>query len=137
MRTANTKDIVRAVEENQLDLGLVTMPIRGRAFAVTPLIEDELVVIGPADDHALPAVVTPGALGTLPLVYYESGGDTRHLVEEWFGQAGVAVRPIMELGSVEATKELVAAGLGYAILPRMAVPPGMGPMMSGGPPRHG
>jgi DNA-binding transcriptional LysR family regulator len=32
--TGNTLDIVRAVEENRLDLGLVTLPANGRSLAV-------------------------------------------------------------------------------------------------------
>jgi DNA-binding transcriptional LysR family regulator len=32
--TGNTLDIVRAVEENRLDLGLVTLPANGRNLAV-------------------------------------------------------------------------------------------------------
>ena len=35
--------------------------------------------------------------------------------------AGVAFQPIMELGSVEAMKELIGAGLGCGVLPRMAL----------------
>ncbi|WP_228735801.1 LysR family transcriptional regulator, partial [Klebsiella quasipneumoniae] len=33
--TGNTLDVVRAVEENRLDLGLVTLPVQGRSLAVT------------------------------------------------------------------------------------------------------
>ncbi|MBX6324092.1 MAG: LysR family transcriptional regulator, partial [Rhodospirillaceae bacterium] len=39
----------------------------------------------------------------------------------WFARGGAALRPVMSLGSVEAIKELVAAGLGCAVLPGMAV----------------
>jgi DNA-binding transcriptional LysR family regulator len=43
------------------------------------------------------------------------------LVDDWFRRGGSEARPIMELGSVEAIKELVHAGLGCGILPRMAL----------------
>jgi DNA-binding transcriptional LysR family regulator len=36
---------------------------------------------------------------------------------EWFQNAGVELRPVMELGNSEAIKTLVAAGVGVAILP--------------------
>ncbi|NDL58678.1 LysR family transcriptional regulator [Phytoactinopolyspora mesophila] len=121
VRTGNTTDILKLVEENRLDVALVTTPAPGRIFEVTPVLSDELVVIAPADDDALPHTVTPGTLSTLPLVLYEPGGHSRRLVDDWFARAGIAVKPIMELGSVEAIKELVGAGLGYAILPGMAV----------------
>ena len=33
----------------------------------------------------------------------------------------MAVTPVMQLGSIEAIKRMVRAGLGYSIVPRMAV----------------
>jgi DNA-binding transcriptional LysR family regulator len=60
----------------------------------------------------------------LPLLLYEPGGNTRRLVDAWFARAGVTLQPVMSLGSVEAIKELVGAGLGCAVLPRMAIRPG-------------
>ncbi|MGI9502725.1 MAG: LysR family transcriptional regulator substrate-binding protein, partial [Geminicoccaceae bacterium] len=69
----------------------------------------------------LPSMVTPANLAKLPLVLYEAGGNTRRLVDEWFARAGVGMTPIMDLGSVEAIKELVGAGLGCAVLPGAAI----------------
>ncbi len=42
-------------------------------------------------------------------------------MDAWFRRAGLAPRPIMELGSVEAIKVLTESGLGATILPRTAV----------------
>lgn len=33
----------------------------------------------------------------------------------------LAIAPVMQLGSIEAIKRMVRAGLGYSIVPRMAV----------------
>ncbi|MGZ2987130.1 LysR family transcriptional regulator substrate-binding protein, partial [Pseudomonas aeruginosa] len=41
VRTGNTADILRAVEENLLDVGFVTLPVVGRMFAVTPVLAEE------------------------------------------------------------------------------------------------
>ncbi len=43
------------------------------------------------------------------------------IIDQWFRDAGHAPRAGMELGGVEAIKEMVAAGLGCSILPAMAV----------------
>ena len=51
----------------------------------------------------------------------EAGGNTRTIVDAWFRRAGVAAKPIMELGSVEAIKVLVESGLGASILPKLAL----------------
>jgi DNA-binding transcriptional LysR family regulator len=118
--TGNTSDILKLLEENALDLGLVTLPAPGRMFEVTPLLEDEFVAIASVEIH-LSAKVSPAALAKLPVVLYEPAGRTRRIVDEWFRRAGVSLKPVMELGSVEAIKQLVGAGLGAAVLPGMAV----------------
>lgn len=120
VKTGNTADILRALEENALDVGLVTLPAPGRVFAVTPVLDDEFVAIFPAREKA-PRRVTPAALSRLPIVLFEPGANTRRLVDDWFTAGGASARPSMELGSVEAIKELVAAGLGCSVLPRMAL----------------
>ena len=119
--TGNTADVLKALDENTLDLGLVTLPAAGRMLEVTPVLEDAFVAIAAADDDRLPAVVTPAALAKLPVILYEAGGNTRRIVDQWFAQAGVSVAPVMDLGSVEAIKEVVGAGLGCAVLPGSAM----------------
>ena len=121
VRTGNTADVLKALEENALDIGLVTLPAPGRMFQVTPVLDDAFVAVAAADDDRLPAVVTPAVLATLPVVLYEAGGNTRRIVDQWFARAGVSLTPVMDLGSVEAIKELVGAGLGCAVLPESAV----------------
>jgi DNA-binding transcriptional LysR family regulator len=119
--TGNTPDIVRRVEENALDAALVTLPVASRALQVTPVLEDRFVTIAPRAMVAGRSTLTPAALATLPLVLFEPGANTRALVDDWFRAAGHVARPAMELGSVEAMKEMVAAGLGCAVLPGLAV----------------
>ena len=121
VRTGNTADVLKDLAENWIDIGLVTLPAPGRMFEVTPLLEDDFVAVAAADDDRLPAVVTPASLTTLPVMLYEAGGNTRRVVDDWFAKAGVRLTPAMDLGSVEAIKELVGAGLGCAILPGSAI----------------
>ncbi|MBX8496281.1 LysR family transcriptional regulator [Pseudomonas cichorii] len=119
--TGNTDGILKAVEENRLDLALVTLPASGRSLEVTPLLEDEFVAIFAIQQELLPEAFTPQVLSDYPLVVFEAGSSTRLLINEWYLQAGIRIKPVMELGSIEAIKEMVAAGLGYSIVPRMSV----------------
>jgi DNA-binding transcriptional LysR family regulator len=121
VRTGNTDDMVRAVEENRLDIALVTLPASGRNVLITPILQDEFVAIFPAADPSLPMTFSPDALSAYPFVVFESGSSTRLLIDDWFRQAGSSNNPIMELGSIEAIKEMVSAGLGFSIVPRMAL----------------
>jgi DNA-binding transcriptional LysR family regulator len=121
VHTGNTADVLRLMEDNIVDVGFVTGPIYGRPFSATPAFSDEQVAVFPKRGFDVPKSATPAALAVLPLVMFEPGGNTRRVVEDWFAKSGVVPRPVMELGSVEAIKELIAAGLGCGVLPRLAV----------------
>ncbi|QRM53324.1 LysR family transcriptional regulator [Sinorhizobium sp. BG8] len=118
----NTDDVLRHLEANRLDIAVVTLPAPGRAFEVEPFYEDELLAVAPRD-----AVMPEGgpdarylAEAVEVLMLYE-GGNTRVATDQWMEAAGQRARPAMEFGSVEAIKELVAAGLGWSILPSLAL----------------
>ena len=117
----NTLEVVRAIEENRLDLGLCTLPANGRSLAVMPVLEEEFVCIFSDGQDELPWSLTPEILQSLPLIAFESGSGTRDLIDGWFLANGRAVAPVMQLGSIEAIKRMVRAGLGFSIVPRMAV----------------
>lgn len=122
VRTGNTSDIVRGVEENRIDIGLVTLPAAGKCLSITPLGTEEFVIIlekDPAERDIKP--LSAEDLLSLPLIIFEPGSGTRSLIDEWFRDAGQVARPVMELGSIEAIKRMVRAGLGYGIVPRMSV----------------
>ncbi|UXY12349.1 LysR family transcriptional regulator [Kosakonia sp. ML.JS2a] len=111
VRTGNTSDILRAVEENRVDIGLVTMPASGRNLAISPLFNESFVAIT-AEGQPRQA---------LPLIVFESGSSTRQRIDEWLVDNGEHAAPVMELGSIEAIKRMVRAGLGYSIVPDVAV----------------
>jgi DNA-binding transcriptional LysR family regulator len=118
--TGNTAEIAKAIGDNTIDIALVTMPVSGRSFEITPVLNDEFVLIAP-HDMPLPARITPAVLATKPVLLFEPSGNTRRTTDEWLARGGVSLKPLMSLGSVEAIKEMVRAGLGCAILPGMAV----------------
>lgn len=117
VRTGNTQDIVRGVEENSIDIGLVTLPAISRNLDVTPVLVDEFVSITAKPSEGESGIATE----QLPLIVFASGSSTRQLIDGWFQRAGKNISPVMELGSIEAIKRMVRAGLGYSIVPRMSV----------------
>ena len=123
--TGNTPDVLKGIEANAVDVGLVTLPVAaaaGRMLQMTPVLDDEFVAIFPAGE-APAGPVTAAVLAARSVVLYEPGAHTRHIVDDWALRGGAALKPVSELGSVEAIKELVAAGLGCSVLPKMALPP--------------
>lgn len=119
--TGNTLDIVRAIEENRLDLGLVTLPAAGPALAITPVLDEEFVFIAAEDQQAEFDALTAESLHEQPLIAFSAGSSTRVMIDSWFQASGVQAVPIMQSGSIEAIKRMVCVGLGYSIIPRMAV----------------
>ena len=119
--TGNTLDIVRAVEENRLDMGLVTLPVSGRALDVMPVMDEEFMFIASLAQQAMFTDLRPDALHAQPLIAFESGSGTRALIDGWFEACGLTIAPAMQLGSIEAIKRMVRSGLGYSIVPKMAV----------------
>jgi DNA-binding transcriptional LysR family regulator len=122
VRTGNTPDMLKALEDNMIDVALVTLPAPGRMFEVEPVVDDEIVTVFAADAAvASPEPITATELASLPVLIYEPGGNARRIVDDWFRRAGVTLKPVMELGSVEAIKQLIAAGLGCGLLSRLAL----------------
>lgn len=121
--TGNTPDILRRVEAGDLDAALVTLPaVLGRSLSMTRITTDPLVALLP--EAMVPkgrASLTAAELNRLPLILYEAGANTRTIIDAWFRRAGLVPRPIMELGSVEAIKVLVASGRGCSVLPALAL----------------
>ncbi|MBP2309221.1 LysR family transcriptional regulator [Azospirillum melinis] len=119
--TGNTPDILDAVEGGTLDLALVTLPAGRPGLSIEPVCAEELVCVGPRDDFHQQQAVAPTALADETLILYERGGTMRAVIDGWFMAGGIQPRPSMELGNVEAIKNLVAAGLGRSILPSVTV----------------
>lgn len=119
--TGNTDHFAAAVEDNTMDLALVTLPVERRSLVTMPVLDEAFMAVFPNAMLPTEGRLTPRILAQAPLILFESGANTRKIIDQWFGQAGLAPRPVMELGSVEAIKEMVAAGLGCSILPSMAV----------------
>lgn len=53
----------------------------------------------------------------------EEGSSTRSVAERYLRDLKIAIEPVMLLGSTEAIREAVAAGLGVAIVSQLTVPP--------------
>jgi DNA-binding transcriptional LysR family regulator len=118
--TGNTGDMLKAIEENLMDVGLLTLPASGRSLETIPVLRDDFLLIAP-EDMALPDRITAANLAELPLLLFEPGGNTRRIVDKWFASGGAAPEPVMSLGSVEAIKAMVEAGVGCSIVPGMSV----------------
>lgn len=120
VKIGNTDEILRDIEANALDLAVVTLPASGRSLEVEPFYEDELLAVAPRGSDMPEGGPDAAFLQQKVMMLYD-GGNTRETTDGWFAAAGLKAEPVMEFGSVEAIKELVAAGLGWSILPSLAL----------------
>ncbi|HEY3704234.1 MAG TPA: selenium metabolism-associated LysR family transcriptional regulator [Terracidiphilus sp.] len=125
LTSGNTEEIVTAVEEDKIVLGLIEGPPRNRDLALTPFLEDELVLLVPAaHEWAEGRGIAPEDLARAPLLMRERGSGTRHIVEMALEKHHIrrgALNVVMELDSTEAIKSAVEAGLGVGFVSRWAI----------------
>lgn len=105
------------LQHKQIDLALMLGPVSSGEFTFLPLFEDELrFLIAPMHPWARLGRVKPAALEDETLILYNQISHTFRLVKEYFREARLPLQNYIELGSMEAIKELVKIGLGIGVL---------------------
>lgn len=124
LRISDTRQIERWVTSGQVELGVIGGAPVLPGLVAEPWVTDELVAIV-ARRHPLARrrTIRPAAFASEPYIAREEGSSTREVAEGFFAELGVTLRPAMELGSTEAVREAVAAGLGMSVVSRHAVHP--------------
>jgi LysR family transcriptional regulator, low CO2-responsive transcriptional regulator len=109
-------DLLRS---GQIDLALVLEPPNPAMteFAFVPLFQDELrFVVAPLHPWAKQGRAPRESIEAETLVLYNKTSQTFRLVTEYFREEKIALSNFIELGSMEAIKELVKIGIGAGIL---------------------
>jgi DNA-binding transcriptional LysR family regulator len=102
---------------NHLDLALMLEPAGQPDLNFVPLFQDELrFVVAPLHPWARAGRVTREAIVEETLVLYNKNSYTFRLVSEYFREEKIVLTNYIELGSMEAIKELVKIGLGAGVL---------------------
>jgi DNA-binding transcriptional LysR family regulator len=119
--SANTRAITRALLERRLDIALVEGPVEHPRVRARRWRSDELVLIAPPDHQLVSRrSVDVRELAAERFVVREPGSGTREVAERALAKSGVRPAVGLQLGSTEAVKQAVAAGLGLAIVSRYA-----------------
>ncbi len=118
----NTQQILDRLCMAELDIALVEGPAERPNLDQTVWRTDQLVVIAPPG-HPLAGAQPTAAqqLAAYPFLLRESGSGTREVIEAALRSIGLELQVRLELGSTEAIKRAVAAGMGLAIVSRMTV----------------
>jgi DNA-binding transcriptional LysR family regulator len=127
IREAGSAAVAEAVLSGELDLGIVTLPVtiaRSDELLRIPLVSDDMRLIAPKG-HRLARSPRTGfrwkELEGEPFVAFENGTAVRAMIDRAAQAAGVTLSVIMELRSIESIKQMVAEGIGLALVSRFAL----------------
>jgi DNA-binding transcriptional LysR family regulator len=122
IRNRMSPEVGNLVLNDEVDLGLATLPVRHRDLLSQALFTRRDVLIC-RPDHALGKrrQVRLQEVAHYPLLALERGSTSRQLLDQTFAQAGLSLEVAMNLGGIEVIKRFVEIGLGIAVVPQVAV----------------
>lgn len=128
LRVTNREQVLASIADNLDDVYILGQPPEDIDVTSTPFMDNPLIVIA-APEHPLAQLenIPLARLAEEPWLMREAGSGTRKAIERLFDQHGLVIRPRLELGSNEAIKQAVLAGLGVSALSSQALalhPPG-------------
>jgi DNA-binding transcriptional LysR family regulator len=137
-RLGNTEALLAALAACEIEVAVLTMIDPPESLACTRLAEQRLVACLPRGTAR--GMVTLEELAAGPLVLREPGSMTRAMLERALAAQGITAQPRLEVGSREAAREAVAAGIGMGVVldgelgedGRLVAVPIAGPPIRGG-----
>ena len=115
MSAAKSQELVAQVETGTLDAAIVVGSARQQGtLAWTPLYVEPMVLLVPHDMPPQPARVL---VENQPFIRFDRAEHTGQLVERTLRKLRARPREFLELNSIEGIVDLVASGLGVALLP--------------------
>lgn len=121
MSVGNSQDVINAVADFRVDIGLIEGPCHTAEIVSEPWLEDELVVFASPTSPLLQGKVTLERLASAPWILRERGSGTRELVDYLLLSHLPQFHLGMELGNSEAIKHAVRHGLGISCLSRRVI----------------
>ena len=114
--------VARSVAEGEADLGFVHLPCEFEGLSVQPLLVEDLALVV-AEGHPLAGreEVALSEFAEEEFVWVHDAQDTDHPLYAACLEAGFTPRIVCESGSAQGVQALVAAGLGVALLPLLAI----------------
>jgi DNA-binding transcriptional LysR family regulator len=120
---AGSRQLVPQLAGGEVDLALVVLPVHDPLVATTPLFDDPLVLaVAPGHPLAARASVGVGDLHGLALVMFREGYDLRSVTLAACRAVGAEPHLVSQGGEMDGVLAFVAAGLGAAVVPAIALP---------------
>ena len=109
-------EMIELLRSNKIDLALMLKPEKSDEATFRPLFDDELrILVAPMHPWALKGKVPRDEISDETLILYNKGSYTFRMVIDYFQRDKITLNNFIELGSMEAIKELVKIGMGAGI----------------------
>ncbi|MDA8260385.1 MAG: LysR family transcriptional regulator [Betaproteobacteria bacterium] len=117
LKVTNREQVLASLADNLDDLYILGQPPEEIDVIAQPFMDNPLVVLA-APGHPLAGKkkIPLKRLAQEPWLMREPGSGTRKAIERLFAEHGLEIRPRLELGSNEAVKQAILAGLGISAL---------------------
>lgn len=114
---ADTPELLERVRRHEIDIAIVVDPGDAKEITVKHLFSDELVLVSsPIHPFVQKGNIRMSEIGQQRLVLYNKSSHTFELIEQFFRQHKVVLENFIELGSMEAIKELIKINYGVSFL---------------------
>jgi LysR family transcriptional regulator, transcription activator of glutamate synthase operon len=118
----DTAGLLSQLDIGSIDMAVVTLPLVQRGLTIAQLFSEDLVVVLPPDHPlAANAQVTIADLADERFLLHSPAGFVREATAQACRQAGFLPQIVLDSGSIELVLRLVAADLGVAIIPPIAL----------------
>ncbi|MEX1189399.1 MAG: LysR family transcriptional regulator [Bacteroidia bacterium] len=114
----NKVSVLHTLEKNAVDFALVSIKPEKLETESIELMENELVLVASMPNNKK---VKAKDLSAMQLIFREEGSATRRMMEDYLKKHGIKSARRLELGSNEAVKQAVMAGLGVSIMPVIGI----------------
>jgi DNA-binding transcriptional LysR family regulator len=113
----DTPQAIDLLRQNHVDLTLALEPDVEERITFRPLFSDELkFIVSPLHPWAKTGHVPREEISRQNYILYNKSSFTFRIIARYLSQESISLRSFLELGSMEAIKELVKLGLGVSIL---------------------
>jgi DNA-binding transcriptional LysR family regulator len=114
---ADASKSVELLENNRIDIAISLKPNQLDKLSFKPLFKDELMfIINPNHEWALKGRVIRSQIQKQKFVLYNKASQTFRMIESFFRRDEIGINTLIELGSMDAIKELVKLGLGISVM---------------------
>jgi DNA-binding transcriptional LysR family regulator len=113
----DTRDLVESLLHRRVDLALCIEPPKENQLESHRLFTDSLhFIVSPLHPWAQAGRAIRPEIPRQSYILYRKNSITSALIDDYFREEQIALNTVIEVGSNEATKELVKLGLGISIL---------------------